>query len=324
MNDKDDDKTPSKPNRENFLDFIRRSAEGGEYFREELKQGIGLYPGLYLLAGADGIGKTSFAVYMADLLAAEGNHVIFFTLTHSRFELACKGVARETEQEPGRPVTALRIMAGDWTERIAAGLKTLKEKTGDRVTVVDTFNCTLGLIRNYVSRFMAQTQTAPIVFVDDLDALRLSESRWSKQENIWWSDIMDGLSSICRDNKIPIVALGKIDYDVAEHGYGFPLNINSFGKFGDILPDAIWGLQLQFVHDEERLKAHRVRRDFSGQTMREVFEAELAERPRKIELVCLRERYNGRKYTVFFDYQPPIERFELTGTMPSIPYKWNP
>ena len=63
---------------------------------ENLDRVTKLYPGLYVLGAISSLGKTTFACQLADQLTKSGEHVLFFSLEQSRFELATKGLSRLT------------------------------------------------------------------------------------------------------------------------------------------------------------------------------------------------------------------------------------
>ena len=53
-----------------------------------------LYPGLYVLGAISSLGKTTFACQLADQLSHQGEHVLYFSLEQSKYELVAKGLAR--------------------------------------------------------------------------------------------------------------------------------------------------------------------------------------------------------------------------------------
>lgn len=72
-----------------------------------------LYPGLYIIGAVTSLGKTTFAYRMADQLAREGKHVLYFTLEQSIFELVPKGLSRITAQNDlCNAICAIKIREG--------------------------------------------------------------------------------------------------------------------------------------------------------------------------------------------------------------------
>ena len=56
----------------------------------------GLTEGLYFLGAISSLGKTTFALQMADQIAEQGQDVIFFSLEMSKYELVAKSLSRWT------------------------------------------------------------------------------------------------------------------------------------------------------------------------------------------------------------------------------------
>ncbi len=55
-----------------------------------------LYPGLYVIGAVSSLGKTTFCGQMADYLAKQGKHVLFFSLEQTELDLVSKGLSRFT------------------------------------------------------------------------------------------------------------------------------------------------------------------------------------------------------------------------------------
>ena len=55
-----------------------------------------MYPGLYVLGSMPSLGKTAFALQLADQLAQAGEHVLYFSLDQSIGELTSKDLSRLT------------------------------------------------------------------------------------------------------------------------------------------------------------------------------------------------------------------------------------
>ena len=64
-----------------------------------LDEKMSLYPGLYVLGAVSSLGKTTFVGQLADQLSEAGDHVLYFSLEQSEFELVSKGISRMTARE---------------------------------------------------------------------------------------------------------------------------------------------------------------------------------------------------------------------------------
>lgn len=94
-----------RPDSRTYIDcLMKRDAErlkqsGADICFDELnKKTGGIYSGLYVIAAAPSLGKTTFALQIADELAASGKDVIFFSLKQSRLEMVSKSFARIAAQ----------------------------------------------------------------------------------------------------------------------------------------------------------------------------------------------------------------------------------
>lgn len=132
-----------------------------------------LYPGLYVLAAISSLGKTTFALQMADQLAEQGEEVLFFSMEQSRFEIAAKSLARQIAmQDISKDITSLDIRKGKYAETPEV-LEKYKATVGDRLSVIElNFNGTIGYIRQYIENHIKRTGTSPTVFVDYLQILQ--------------------------------------------------------------------------------------------------------------------------------------------------------
>ena len=62
----------------------------------------GVCPGLYVLGAISSLGKTTYICQLADQMASRGEHIIFFSLEQSRFELVSKAISRLTWEHSPR------------------------------------------------------------------------------------------------------------------------------------------------------------------------------------------------------------------------------
>ena len=72
-----------------------------------------------MLGAISSLGKTTFACQLSDQLAKKGEHVLYFTLEQSRYELVTKGLARlMAEIDMSRALSAIEIRNGEKTEEL--------------------------------------------------------------------------------------------------------------------------------------------------------------------------------------------------------------
>ena len=285
------------------------------------EQAGAIYSGLYAIGGISSVGKTSFITQLADQMAAQGQHVLFFSMEQSRLEIASKSIARRTAiQARGGDSTrtALQIRMGDWTTDVIEAFNAYIADTGERVNVIEgNFNCTVGYIRRYTADYMeANGGVRPCVFVDYLQVLqadvdpatgrRISDKRLAVDYNV------TELKRMSRELDIPVFVVSSFN----RGSYLAPVDFEAFKESGAVeyTSDVVWGLQLAAVNedifktDEGKDKAKKRER---------IAEAKEAV-PRDVQLVCIKNRYGRSRYSCRFTYYPQYDLFEpLQGGAPA-------
>lgn len=281
-------------------------------FRNLDEQAGAIYSGLYTIGGISSVGKTSFITQLADQMAAQGQHVIFFSMEQSRLEIASKSISRLTAIDDARKgKTALQIRLGDYDgfsnveQQIANYLNTI----GERVSVVEgNFSTTVGRIRRYTADYMEANGVKPVVIVDYLQVLqadvdpatgrRISDKRLAVDYNV------TELKRMSRELDIPVFVVSSFN----RGNYLTPIDFESFKESGGIeyTSDCVWGLQLAAIHDDlfkgDEKKEIAKKRERMAQAKDEI--------PRKIELVCLKNRFGRSRYSCNFRYYPQFDLFE--------------
>lgn len=263
----------------------------------------GLYAGLYCIAAISSLGKTTFAAQMADQIAAAGHNVLFFSLEQSRLELVSKSIARVAAQKDlERTVTSLSIRKGYSSMNVRAAVREYKTKVADHLSIIEgNFDCSADFIANYVKNFIRRTKTRPVVFIDYLQILQ-GASHYARQSA---KEIIDNtvtqLKRISRELNLTIFIISSVN----RTNYSTPIDFESLKESGGIeyTCDVIWGLQLQCLNEPLFEKPQNVKE------RRERIKQAKSETPRKIELVCLKNRYGPAAFTCHFDYFPACDLF---------------
>lgn len=261
----------------------------------------GIYPGLYVLGAISSLGKTTFIHQLADQMAAAGEEVLFFSLEQSRLEMVSKSLARITAQmNINAAVNSLKIRGGYTDDAVLDAIDEYRAKIGDRMSIIEgNFACTVSFIGQYVKQYIERTGVKPVVIVDYLQIIQGDEKRQSTKELI--DSNVTELKRISRNNDVPVFVISSLN----RSNYLTPVDFESFKESGGIeyTCDVLWGLQLQAINEDifnsdKKLKEKRER----------IKEAK-AEIPRKIELVCLKNRYGPSSYSVAFDYYPQYDLY---------------
>lgn len=267
------------------------------------KEAGGLYSGLYVLAAISSLGKTTFALQIADQLAQAGHEVIYFSMEQSRLELVTKSIARFVAQANMRTaVTSLDIRRGYLPDHVLnAAADNYKTAVADRVSIVEgNFNCTIGYIAQYTREHMKRTGTKPTVIIDYLQILQPSQdNKGSKKEDIDLA--VTELKRMSRELDLTIIVISSVN----RANYQTEFSFESLKESGGIeyTADVVWGLQLQCLDEplfasEKNLNEKRKR-----------INAAKAEEPRKIKFVCIKNRYGNSNYNCYFSYYPKNDLF---------------
>ena len=296
---------------DNVSDYItQRMGTDIALFQEEIKTGFtvfddisggGLYPGLYTFGAISSLGKTTLIHQAADQIAAGGTDVLFFSLEQSRLELVSKSISRLIAlKNLGTNVTSLSIRKGYLSQEVKDAAKEYAEMVGDHLSIIDgDFNRTVGDISDYTHQYVRRNPgVRPVVIVDYLQIIQAEPDKFGKipptREVI--DNIVKGLKRLSRELSIPVIVISSFN----RSNYLQPVDFESFKESGMIeyTADFVAGLQLQCLNEDIFSKKEDVK------AKRERIKEAKAEEPRRIELVCLKNRYGKPGFSVFFDYYP--------------------
>lgn len=271
------------------------------------RQAGGLYAGLYVLAAISSLGKTSFALQLADQLAESGQDVIFFSLEQSKLELVSKSLARRTAQnDMNSAVTSLAIRKGYLPRQVLTAATEYKKAVSDRLSIIEgNFACNISFIGDYIRSYIARNKTRPVVFIDYLQILQPEKDERGRTQST--KETVDTtvttLKRISQELGLTVIVISSVN----RANYLTPIDFESLKESGGIefTADVIWGLQLQCLNSDpvfDKENKTKEKRD-------KVREAK-AETPRKIELSCLKNRYGISSYSCYFDYYPANDLFK--------------
>lgn len=261
-------------------------------------QSGGISEGLYVIAALSSLGKTTFALQLADQLAAAGTDVLFFSLEQSRLELISKSIARiSAQQDMNNALNSMAIRSGCYPDRVQSAAAAYKKIIGDRVSIIEgNFNCDISFIGNYIRQYISKTNTRPVIFIDYLQILQptmdFATGRKSARETI--DSAVTELKRLSRELSTTIFAISSVN----RGNYLTPIDFESLKESGGIeyTADVVWGLQLQCLNDEIFNKQEKAK-----EKREKIREAKAAE-PRKIELVCLKGRGGKSTFSCYFNY----------------------
>lgn len=250
-----------------------------------------LYPGFYVLGAVSSLGKTTFMHQMADQIACAGQPVLFFSLEQTRLELTTKSLSRIMAQMDARTArTSLQIRKGRVDERVMAAERVYNAYADNVYVVENTFCATMSSIEKDVETFINEKQQKPviIIIIDYLQVVQPPEG-----SNKTAKDLVDmhvsRLKQLQAKYKIVMMVVSSFN----RQNYLTQVDFESFKESGGIeyTADVVWGLQLEVLHDALFNSASKI-----NEKRQKIKEAKAAN-PRRVELVCLKNRFGVSSYT---------------------------
>ena len=201
-------------------------------FKDLDYQTSGLQPSdLILIAARPSMGKTAFALNIAQYMALRGNETVaVFSLEMSKGQLANRLLSMESG------VDAQKLRSGslsdpDW-DRLLEGAEGV---ANSRLIIDDTPGITLSELRSKCRKYKLENKLS-VVIVDYLQLMsgggRATDSR---QQEI--SDISRGLKSLARELDVPVIALSQLSRAVEQRPDHRPM-LSDLRESGAIEQDA--------------------------------------------------------------------------------------
>lgn len=277
-------------------------------FKNLDKEINGVVPGLYVLGAISSLGKTTYITQLADQMASRGEHIIFFSLEQSRFELVAKSISRQTcILNPKEAKTSLSIMQNtDVADITIKAVEQYQPIAHNTIIVEGNFNINVISIREYVEQYIAFTGIKPVVVLDYLQILRPINDRLTDKQQVDYN--VTELKRISRDYDIPIFVICSFNRD----NYTTTVDFTSFKESGAIeySADVVMGLQLKVMEEIQEMKNPTI-----SQIRNKINDAK-NETPRRVELIGLKNR-NGKSYfKCNYKYYPAFNYFEEADTIP--------
>ena len=263
-----------------------------------------LYPGLYVIGAISSLGKTTFTHQLGDQLAAAGDHVLYFSLEQTRLEMVTKGISRTTAHKSyfdgfKGAVSAIEIRRGNITDFVREAAREYAEAAATETVIECGFDTTIDTIVQTVQGYIAAQGVKPVVIVDYLQIIRPTDPRQATKDAV--DANVRALKKLQTDNDLVIMVICSLN----RQNYLTPVDFESFKESGGIeyTADVVWGLQLSVMNDdlfngEKKIKEKR-----------EKVKAAKLEVPRKVQLVCLKNRYGRSSYECGFNYYPQFDLF---------------
>ena len=309
-----------------FNEDLTRYEKGGKAtgFDQWDKLTGGLHEGIYMLAAAPGVGKTTLAWQICDYLAAAGNECLYFTLEQTTFDLYAKSIMRRVKlSDKNTSLNSQDIKDGKYN--FSAEQKEFEYTTGPRISVIEgNFALTAKDIRKQVDLYIKRTGVTPIVFIDYLQALRPLEDstrRAGNREAI--EDTVDELARLRRDHDLTMIVISS----VSRSNYRSRLDIDSLKESGrlEYSADAVYTLEYSAVYSDENEQLFRSDGDINKKKAIIAEAKEGKNGAREMILRSIKSRFCGGTPAVKFKYYSGADLFtEIPDNLESDSTEWDP
>lgn len=286
------------------IDENKLSLYGNTGFENLDKTAGGLFAGVYIIAGASSVGKTTFCLQLANQLAELRNHVLFFSLEQTKDELLSKSLTylyyKNTTDNVNKQVSARDLRYGQHEEIRNLCIELYKEKIAPYMRIVPcAFKTKIHEISDYIKFHINTIKAKPIVFIDYLQVIRTLE-RYS-QERLMVNQVMEEIREMVKEFHIPIIVISSVN----RSSYYRPLDATSLKESGQVefTADCVLGLELNVFYDENYRKLEN-----DEKRLIYISDAE-NNKPRYVNLRSMKNRFGTKNFTCKFSYSPQEERF---------------
>jgi replicative DNA helicase len=260
----------------------------------------GLTAGLYTIGAISSLGKTTFAMQMADSIAARGKDVLVIALEMSVFELMAKSISRITtetaETEKDRKTVQGILQGARYAKYSESERQTIdqakaiyKEMAKHLYFMEGIGDIGVAKVRLAIKQHIEMRGEAPVVIVDYLQILAPADPHATDKTNT--DKAVLELKRISRDYNTPVICISSFNRD----NYSERVSMKALKESGAIeySSDVVIGLQLKGAGAK----------DFD-------VDAAKQKEPREIEAVILKNRSGKTGQTVEFEYTPRFNLFE--------------
>ena len=300
-------------------DFINQIAgntppvpTGYPYFDRILEGGF--HPGLIIIGAVPSMGKTTFCLNIADMLAGAGKDVIFYTLEMSRFELLAKIISRRTalyclENGMGMAHAKTDLGVSDFSrwqkysnsekQLLQHCMQDFAEGAGQNLYIREGLQeIGTARIRQDIADHIFITGRDPIVIIDYVQIMASPDVHMSDKQKTD-SNVIE-LKRISRDFNIPIIGISSVNRE----SYNQPAGMAVYKESGSLEFSASVATTLNYLGNEPlpgEKDTERIKR------IREIIKTnEAAARQGKaVQIQCrILKNRNGAKGDVIFSYFP--------------------
>ncbi|HEX4955566.1 MAG TPA: replicative DNA helicase [Thermoanaerobaculia bacterium] len=186
---------------------------------------------LIIVAGRPGMGKTSFAINVAQYVAVHENHPVgIFSLEMSQQELALRIVCSEADV-PFAKLRAGHLSQREWTQVI----QTTQSMHGAPLYIDDSANPSLLEVASKARRLKAE-KGLQLLIVDYLQLMQAG-GRFENR-NLEIGAISRGLKQLAKELELPVIALSQLSRNPERRGSDHRPQLSDLRESGNIEQDA--------------------------------------------------------------------------------------
>lgn len=284
----------------------------------------GFYPGLYIIGAISSLGKTTFALQVADNTAKKGQDVLVFSLEMGKQELIAKSISRISFQKCKSwgsdldfATTTRNLMNGkslsskERVDFLNECIKGYSDYAGRIFYHIGIGDIGVEKIKSVIARHIRITGKKPLVIIDYLQIIAPFDIRATDKQNT--DKAVVELKRASRDYDVPIFAISSFNRE----NYTSPVNIASFKESGAIeyTSDVLMALQFKGMdylkkedgkYEDEKSRTARIIQLRNEQEKN----AEIPGKAQELQLKILKNR-NGRKGGVDLEFHPMFNCFEV-------------
>jgi replicative DNA helicase len=216
----------------------------------------GLRTGLYVIGAASSLGKTTFIQEIADDVASQGEHVLFFSLEMGKKELIAKSLVRtmgelkRVMKMPGEITYTRDLLDGNIKNYdIYTAAVGHYERTAKNLFIYEgMFDMNVLTIKQEIEKHIRLHNKKPLVIVDYLQVLEPLSDRMSEKQAT--DKNVTELKRLTRESDIPLIAISSFNRD----GYNKEASFSAFKESGSIEygSDVVLALELQKIKELEK------------------------------------------------------------------------
>lgn len=314
---------------------------------------------LILMGAISSLGKTTFALQIADQIAAQGKDVLIFSLEMSKNELNAKSISRntfnlttsytfdgkgnQTDKLVEKKRAEYRLTMSDILRGRVGALGDNKrklfeeafketQKLSEHIFIIRDNEMDSNKIADTIQAHIDVRQQKPFVIIDYLQILKAREEARTNDKRLLTDDDVNRLKDIAVKKDLPIFVISSFN----RNSYLEPVSMSSFKESGTIefSSDTLIGLQysgMQYQKHWYRKKGGKAKQVYESKLEHDTRVRQLAEAMDKdganglflpIDVVLLKNR-GVSKGKLLFEFCPKYNIFREKVDQNDILFGWN-